>query len=130
MNPDLVPWVTAFCCISLIFVTLATILFCVFAEKYNVHQARSEKGGHLQVTRNLIKLSATNSLEAVPIFLPLKRATAPTQKKIKANKNLLANPILKKQTTVGIIKKSSPVLFYEGKSLIAQTASLKPDSAV
>ena len=51
MNPDLVPWVTAFCCISLIFVTLAFILFCVFAEKYNVHQARSEKGGHLQVNK-------------------------------------------------------------------------------
>ena len=122
MNPDLVPWVTAFCCISLIFVTLATILFCVFAEKYNVHQARSEKGGHLQVTRNLIKLSAINSLEPVPIFLPLKRAPVPlSQKKIKVDKNLLAKPNLKKQSTFGIIKKSPPVLSYEGKSLIAQS---------
>ena len=34
MNPDLVPWVTAFCCISLIFVTLAIILFWGLAEKY------------------------------------------------------------------------------------------------
>ena len=123
MNSDLVLWVNAFCCISLIFVTLATILFCVFAEKYNVHQARSEKGGHLQVTRNLIKLSSINSLEAAPISSILKK-TAPVSlpiKKIKVDKILLAKPNLKKQSTVGIIKKSPPVLSYEGKSLIAQS---------
>ena len=123
INSNLVPWVTAFSCISLIFVTLAIILFCIFAEKYNIHQARSEKEGHLQVTRNLIKLSSIHSLEAAPISLSLKKA-APVSlpiKKIKVDKILLAKPNLNKESTSGIIKKTPPVLSYEGTSLIAQS---------
>ena len=123
MNPDLVPWVTAFSCISLIFVTLAIILFCIFAEKYNIHQARSEKEGHLQVTRNLIKLSSIHSLEAAPISLPLKK-TAPVSlpiKKIKVDKILLTKQNLNKESTPRRIKNTSPVLSYEGTSLIAQS---------
>ena len=123
IDSNLVPWVTAFSCISLIFVTLAVILFCIFAEKYNIHQARAEKEGHLQIARNLIKLSSIHSLEAAPISLSLKKA-APVSlslKKTKVDKILLTKPNLNKESTSGRIKKTSPVLSYNGTSLVAQS---------
>ena len=123
INSNLVPWVTAFSCISLIFVILAIILSCIFAEKYNTYQARSEKQGHLQVTRNLIKLSSIHSLEVAPISLSLKKA-APVSlpiKKIKVDKILLTKQNLNKESTPRRIKNTSPVLSYNGASLVAKS---------
>ena len=127
IDSNLVPWVTAFSCISLIFVTLAITLFCIFAEKYNIHKARAEKEGHLQVARNLIKLSSIHNLEAAPVSLSLKKTkveAAPVSlslKKTKVDRILLTKPKLNKESTSGRIKPTSPVYSYNGTSLVAQS---------
>ena len=112
---------------------MAIILFCIFAEKYNIHKARAEKEGHLQVARNLIKLSSIHNLEAAPVSLSLKKAApvslslkkaAPASlslKKTKVDRILLTKPKLNKESTSGRIKPTSPVYSYNGTSLVAQS---------
>ena len=63
------PWMIAFLTISLIFVVLATFLFCILGESYNSHRAKIERRGNLQQARNLIKLIPLNYLETNPVIL-------------------------------------------------------------
>ena len=113
IDSNLVPWVTAFSCTSLIFVTLAIVLFCIFAEKYNIHKARAEKEGHLQVARNLIKLTSIHNLEAATVSL--------SSKKTQVDRILLTKPKPNKEITFGRIKPISPEYSYNGTSLVAQS---------
>ena len=63
------PWMIAFLTISLIFVVLATFLFCILGESYNSHRAKIERRGNLQQARNLIKLVPLDYMKTNPVIL-------------------------------------------------------------
>ena len=119
IDSNFLPWVTAFSTTSLIFVVLAIILFCIFAERYNIHKARTERKGNLQLARNLIKLTSFHNLEATTVTL--------STKKTQVNRFLLTNSKPKKEIIFGREKSISPEYSYNGTSLVAQSeCNLKP----
>ena len=119
IDANFLPWITAFSTISLIFVLLAAILFCIFAERHNIYKAKIERRGNLQIARNLIKLIPLHNLEANPVTL--------STKKTQVNRFLLNNVNPKKDIIFGREKSNLPEYTYHEISLVAQTdCNLKP----
>ena len=111
IDANFLPWMITFSTISLIFVVLAAILFCIFAERYNIYKAKIERQGNLQLARNLIKLIPLHNLEANPVTL--------SEKKTQVNRFLLNNVKPKKDIKFETEKSNLPNYTYHGISLIA-----------